>query len=386
MIKKRIVIDLKDIIEMRHYFHQYPELSNNEFNTTKKIKEVLNNWGVSILETNLNTGLLAEIKGKKPGSIIALRADIDALPVQEETELAFKSLNPGRMHACGHDLHLTSLLGAIKYFKDNQDQIEGTIRFLFQPAEEAGGGAEQVIEKNVLKGVKAILGFHNNPNLPVGAIALQAGPMMAGCYKFEITIKGQGSHGAKPEKGRDPIITLTEIVGALQTIVSRNVNPQDAVVVSVTNINAGSVWNVIPSEAYLQGTVRLFDEKNAELVKQRLFELTEGIARAYGQIVEIDWSERALPINNDSSLTEVVIDNISSKVHKPLLSMAGEDFATYQKKIPGVFAFVGSNGSSDAADWHEPNFIGLDETLTAGVKYFIEGAEGLLAYLSEEMN
>ncbi len=385
MTKKKIVIDLKEIIELRHYFHQHPELSNNEFNTTKKIKAVLTAWKVSILPTGLDTGILAEIKGKQTGSIIALRADIDALPVQEETSLAFKSLNSGIMHACGHDLHLTSLLGAIKYFKDNRDQIKGTIRFLFQPAEEAGGGAEQVIKKNVLKDVKAILGFHNNPNLPVGTIAVQSGPMMAGCYKFEITIKGQGSHGAKPEKGHDPIIAVTEIVGALQTIVSRNINPQDAVVVSITNINAGNVWNVIPSEAYLQGTVRLFDEKNAKLVRQRLFELTEGIAKAFGQSVEIGWSERALPINNDSNLTQAVINNLSSTVHKPLLSMAGEDFATYQKKIPGVFAFVGSNGAPDAADWHEPNFVGLDETLTTGVDYFIEGAKGLLAYLNEEM-
>ncbi|MBZ2406763.1 amidohydrolase [Liquorilactobacillus hordei] len=386
MTKEKIVIDLKDITELRHYFHQYPELSNNEVNTTKKIKEILTGWGVSILPTSLNTGLLAEIKGKQPGAVIALRADIDALPVQEKTNLTFKSLNSGVMHACGHDLHLTSLLGAIKYFKDNQEQIKGTIQFLFQPAEEAGGGAEQVIEKKVLKDVKAILGFHNNPNLPVGTIALQSGPMMAGCYKFEVTIKGQGSHGAKPEKGRDPIIASTEIVGALQTIVSRNVNPQDAVVVSVTNINAGSVWNVIPSEAYFQGTVRLFDEKNAELVKQRLFELVEGIAKAYGQSVEIDWSERALPINNDSDLTRIVINSLSNTVHKPLLSMAGEDFATYQKKIPGVFAFIGSNGSPDAADWHEPNFVGLDETLKTGVNYFIEGAQGLLEYLSEKVN
>lgn len=151
MTKKKIVIDLKDITELRHYFHQYPELSNNEVNTTKKIKEILTGWGVSILPTSLNTGLLAEIKGKQPGAVIALRADIDALPVQEKTNLTFKSLNSGVMHACGHDLHLTSLLGAIKYFKDNQEQIKGTIQFLFQPAEEAGGGAEQVIEKKCLK-------------------------------------------------------------------------------------------------------------------------------------------------------------------------------------------------------------------------------------------
>ncbi|WP_235720596.1 amidohydrolase [Liquorilactobacillus vini] len=259
---------LNELVELRHYFHQHPELSNHEINTTKKIKELLTKWNIKILPTKLNTGLLAEISGEHPGSVIALRADIDALPVQEETELSFKSVNDGIMHACGHDLHFTSLLGAILFFKDHQNLIQGKIRFLFQPAEEAGGGADQVVAKDVLHGVDAVLGFHNNPNLPVGTIALQPGPMMAGCYRFEITIKGQGSHGAKPENSRDPIITLAEVINSLQTVVSRNVNPQDAVVVSVTYVKAGKTWNVIPDESFLEGTVRLFDLKNADLVKK----------------------------------------------------------------------------------------------------------------------
>lgn len=384
MAKEEYSKYLSEIVALRHYLHQHPELSTQEFNTTKKIKEVLAEWKIKILETKLDTGLLAEIKGTQAGPIIGLRADIDALPVQEESNLSFKSLNTGVMHACGHDLHMSSLLGAIRYFKDHQDEVKGTLRFLFQPAEEAGGGADQVLAKNVLDGVQALIGFHNNPNLPVGTIALQAGPLMAGCYKFEIKIKGQGSHGAKPEKSKDPITTLATIISSLQTIVSRNINPQDAVVVSVTHINAGKAWNVIPDEAYLQGTVRLFDHKNAELVKTKLFSLVEGIAQAYGQKAEIDWSERALPINNNVKLTQAVIDNLSFKVDQPVLSMAGEDFATFQKEIPGVFAFIGSNGAPGAADWHKPNFVGLDETLPTGIEYFVEGAQGLLKYLDTE--
>ncbi|MFT9451292.1 amidohydrolase [Liquorilactobacillus ghanensis] len=372
---------LQEIIELRHYFHKYPELSNREVATTKKIVEILSSWNITILPTDLNTGVLAEIKGESSGPIIALRADIDALPVLEATSLPFKSVNQGIMHACGHDLHMASLLGAILFFKEHRSLIKGTIRFLFQPAEEAGGGANQVIDKGVLHGVKAILGFHNNPNLPVGTIALQAGPMMAGCYKFEIVIEGQGSHGAKPENSHDPIVTLAQVVDALQTIVSRNVDPQNPVVVSVTHINAGKAWNVIPNEAYLQGTVRLFDNLSADLVKKRLFKLVNGIVQAYDQTARIDWSERALPIANDLELTKAVINNLTGKVKKPTLSMAGEDFATYQKKIPGVFAFVGSNGSIRAADWHEPDFVGLDETLPTGIEYFVEGALGMLDYL-----
>ncbi|MFT8459607.1 MAG: amidohydrolase [Liquorilactobacillus ghanensis] len=384
MVKEEYSKYINEIIELRHYFHQYPELSNEEFNTTKKLKEVLNNWGVTILKTELSTGLLAEIKGLQPGPIIALRADIDALPIEENTDLDFKSTNPKVMHACGHDLHMSSLLGAIYFFKDHQNLIKGTIKFLFQPAEEAGGGSNQVLAKNVLNGVQAIIGFHNNPNLPIGTIALQQGPMMAGCYKFDITIKGRGSHGAKPEKGHDPIITLATIVSSLQTIVSRNIDPQDAVVVSVTHVSAGTVWNVIPNEATLGGTVRLFNLKNTAVVKQHLTEIANNIAKAYEQEVNIIWDERTLPIANDSELTQAVIDNLSIKVNKPILSMAGEDFATYQKKIPGVFAFIGSNGSPTAADWHDPKFVGLDETIPIGIQYFVESALGLLQHLSNK--
>ncbi|WP_281165783.1 amidohydrolase [Liquorilactobacillus sicerae] len=381
MDEKEYAKHIDEIVELRHYFHQHPELSNQEFNTTKKITEVLNNWGVKIIPTKLDTGLLAEIKGTQPGPVVGLRADIDALPVYENTKLVFKSQNAGIMHACGHDLHMSSLLGTIRFFQDHQDLVNGTLRFLFQPAEEAGGGADQVLQKDVLSGVQALIGFHNNPNLPVGTIALQPGPMMAGCYKFDIKIKGQGSHGAKPEKSKDPIVVLAAIISSLQTIVSRNIDPQDAVVVSVTHVSAGKVWNVIPGEATLGGTVRLFNLKDAAIVKKHLIELAQRIAAAYEEKVEVIWDERTLPIANDVKLTQAVINNLSIKVQKPVLSMAGEDFATYQKQIPGVFAFIGSNGKSDAADWHEPEFVGFDEMLPIGIQYFVEGTLGLLKYL-----
>lgn len=371
-----------EVVQLRHYFHQHPELSNQEIETTEKIKEILTGWGIKIIPTELETGLVAEIKGESKGATIALRADIDALPVEERTDLAFKSESEGIMHACGHDLHITSLLGAIRYFNGHKNLIKGTVRFLFQPAEETGSGANQVLAKDVLHGVQAILGFHNNPNFKTNEIALQKGPMMAGCYKFEIKISGRGSHGAKPEKGSDPIVTLGEMISSLQTIVSRNINPQDAVVVSVTRVSAGSVWNIIPGEAVLGGTVRLFKLENAELVKQRLTKIAENIAAAHDQEVSVDWEERTLPIANDAALTNAVIDNLDFKVVQPILSMAGEDFATYQKQVPGVFAFVGSNGALDAADWHDPKFSGLDETLPTGIGYFVEGALGILNYLN----
>jgi amidohydrolase len=210
---------------------------------------------------------LAEIKGRYPGPTIALRADIDALPVQEQTNLPYESVNKKVMHACGHDIHFSSLLGASYLLNQQKDNLHGTIRLLFQPAEEAGHGGDQVLEKHVLDGVEAIVGFHNNPNLPVGEIALQKGPLMAGCYRFVVTLHGSGSHGARPEKGSDVIVSQASIITQLQTIVSRNNNPFHAVVVSVTKVNAGDTWNVLPETSQFEGTVRTFSDEDTQLVK-----------------------------------------------------------------------------------------------------------------------
>lgn len=388
---KQAVVDkktlIKKLINLRHKFHEYPELSNKEFQTTQKIKTILQNWQIPVLSTQLNTGLLVEIKGKQPGATIALRADIDGLPVEEKTNLSFKSKNKGVMHACGHDLHFSSLLGAAYLLNQNKDQLKGTVKLLFQPAEEAGHGGDQVLRKNVLTGVQAIIGFHNNPNLPIGKIALQAGPLMAGCYKFSITLTGRGSHGAKPEAGKDPIIAQAAIVSQLQTIVSRNVKPLEAAVVSVTKVLAGNSWNVLPTKAYLEGTVRAFSQKNVSLIKKRLLEITNNIAKAFDQKVNINWSEGALPINNNATLTQVIKDHLFKrglKVYKPNLSMAGEDFATFEAHIPGVFAFIGSNGTKETSDWHTSHYLGKDKTISTGVDYFIESAQGVLNYLNKK--
>jgi amidohydrolase len=374
---------LPRIIELRHQFHQNPELSNQEFQTIKKIKQILTDWGITIVPTTLNTGLLAEIKGHYPGKTIALRADIDALPIKEETDLEFKSKNIGVMHACGHDLHFSSLLGAAYVLNGIKDQLHGTVRLLFQPAEEAGHGGDQVLEKHVLDGVQAIVGFHNNPKLPVGKIALQQGPLMAGCYHIKVVIHGQGSHGARPEEGSDVIVTQAAIITQLQTIVSRNNDPFHAVVVSITKVTAGTTWNVLPDIATLLGTVRTFNDKDTQLVKQRFYELVENIAKAYGQTVEIEWVTGAFPINNDPLITSVVKAGLKD-VSEPTLTMTGEDFATFETKIPGTFAFIGSNGNKKAPDVHDAKYVGLDETISPAIDYFISSTQSLLSYFDKE--
>ncbi|KAL3946791.1 amidohydrolase [Lentilactobacillus hilgardii] len=375
---------LPEIINLRHQFHRHPELSNQEFETTKQIAAILSNWGISIVPTDLDTGLLAEIKGGQPGPMIALRADIDALPIQEQTDLSFKSENPGVMHACGHDLHFSSLLGAAYVLNAQKETLKGTVRLLFQPAEEAGHGGDQVLAKHVLDGVRGIVGFHNNPNLPVGQIALQAGPLMAGCYRFLVTIHGAGSHGARPEKGKDPIITQAAIISQLQTIVSRSNNPFDAVVVSVTKVRAGKTWNVLPGVATLEGTVRTFSDENTALVKKRFYSIVNGIVDAYEQTADIDWSVGAYPIKNDPTITAVVKSGLKAKVIKPELTMTGEDFATFEAQIPGTFAFIGSNGRPNASDLHDPGFVGEDETISAAIDYFVQSANSLLTYFNSK--
>jgi len=371
---------LPEIIRLRHQFHSQPELSNKEFKTTQKISEVLESWKIPIVKTNLNTGLLAEIKGDRPGPTIALRADIDGLPILEKTNLKFKSQNDGIMHACGHDLHFSSLLGAAYILNSQKDSLRGTIKLLFQPAEEDGHGGDQVLEKHVLDGVQAIVGFHNNPDLPVGEIALQPGPLMAGCYHLGVTIHGQGSHAARPENSQDVIVTQAAIITQLQTIISRNTSPFHAAVLSITKIRAGETWNVLPETATFEGTVRSFSNEDAKFIKKRFYEIVENVVAAYGQTADITWEIGAYPIKNDSLITEIVKKGLSRNVTKPVLTMTGEDFATFEEQIPGTFAFIGSNGTKNAAELHDSQFVGFDETISVAIDYFVDSAKSLVNY------
>ena len=365
--------------EIRHYLHQHPEISENEFETTAFIKKHLKDLGIEPLAYPLKTGVIAEIGSGQP--IIALRADIDALPIIEKTGLAYASKN-GAMHACGHDFHQTSLLGAAQILKEREAEIKGTVRLIFQPAEENFQGAYQVIEAGGIEGVSAIIGYHNNPHLKPGQIGLRSGAIMAGVEQFEVTVAGISAHAARPDLGVDTVLAITTMIHNLQQIVARTVSPFDSAVLSVTHIDVGTTWNVLPAKGFFEGTIRTFDPKIRLAVINKFTKIVETTAEQFGAQVSIQWGNSPKVTYNDATLTPLIFENSKTfaQVIETLPSTGGEDFAAYQEKIPGVFAFVGSNGADNAPDWHHDEFIVKDEALPTAVNYFVENAFKLLEY------
>ena len=366
------------LIQTRHYLHRHPELSGQEYQTTIFLKNYLEDLEIRILDSNLKTGLIAEIGSGQP--IIALRADIDALPIFEQTNLSYASQNPGVMHACGHDFHQTSLLGAAELLKAMEEDLRGTIRLIFQPAEETSCGALEVIETGYLDDVKAIVGFHNMPQLKANQLALKPGAMMAGVEKFKVDVEGISSHAARPDLGVDTVITLTSMVQALQVLVARTVSPFEANVLSITHIEAGTTWNVLPQNGFFEGTIRSFSPSSQKKLKEDFIKIVENTAENFGARVSITWDQTPPVTYNDPNLTELLFENSKTfaEVVEARPSTAGEDFAFYQEKIPGVFAFVGSNGADDVPDLHHDTMTIDDEAFKVSVPYYVESALCLL--------
>ncbi|UKS26447.1 M20 peptidase aminoacylase family protein [Paenibacillus sp. HWE-109] len=373
------------LVDIRRHLHQNPELSHEEIQTTAAIRAWLTEADIRIANFPLKTGLIAEVGGKQPGPIIAIRADIDALPIQEETGFAYASLVAGKMHACGHDFHTAAVLGAAFLLKERESELKGTIRFVFQPAEEKAQGAEQVIKSGALDGVRAIYGMHNKPDLPVGTIGIKSGPLMAAADGFVIEVEGLGTHAAVPEAGIDPIVTGAHIVTALQSIVSRNISSLQSAVISVTRIHSGTAWNVIPDKAILDGTLRTFEESVRSLIIKRFEQVVHGVAAAYGTKAVVRWVKGPPSVFNDSELALLATDaarEAGLEVITPSPSPAGEDFAFYQKKIPGVFVFMGTEGSQE---WHHPAFDLDERALPISANYFAVLAEKALKELSSDI-
>jgi len=366
------------LIQTRHYLHRHPELSGQEYQTTDFLKKYLEDLEIRILDSNLKTGLIAEIGSGQP--IIALRADIDALPIFEQTNLPYASQNPGVMHACGHDFHQTSLLGAAELLKAMEEDLRGTIRLIFQPAEETSCGALEVIETGYLDDVKAIVGFHNMPQLKANQLALKPGAMMAGVEKFKVEVEGISSHAARPDLGVDTVITLTSMVQALQVLVARTVSPFEANVLSITHIEAGTTWNVLPQNGFFEGTIRSFSPNSQKKLKEDFIKIVENTAENFGARVSITWDQTPPVTYNDPDLTELLFENSKTfaEVVEARPSTAGEDFAFYQEKIPGVFAFIGSNGADAAPDLHHDTMTIDDEAFKVSVPYYVESALCLL--------
>ncbi|WP_145019913.1 amidohydrolase [Paenibacillus sp. Y412MC10] len=358
------------LVDIRRNLHLEPELSNEEFETTRKIKAWLKEANIEILDLpNLKTGVIAQIgTGREP--IMALRADIDALPIDEETDVPFRSKFAGKMHACGHDFHTTVALGAAYLLKEKEQELQGTVRIIFQPAEETGHGAKEVVDSGGLEGVSAIFGLHNSPELAVGELGTCEGAITAGVDRFEIVINGIGAHAATPEKGTDAIVAASQIILALQTITSRRVSALDAVVVSVTRISGGNTWNVLPGTVELEGTVRTLDVEVQKRIPDTIRQIIDGIGASAGVSAELKWYPGPLATINDAYWAKFASDAAEesgyvTKVLGP--SMGGEDFSYYLQHIPGAFMYVGSNSPYAL---HHPKFNPEEDALLPAAEYY----------------
>lgn len=369
---------VKDLIDKRRELHQYPETAFEEIETTKKLKRWLKEAGISIVKPELKTGVIAEVEGEKPGPTIAIRSDIDALPVKEATGLPFASKIPGKMHACGHDFHMASILGTAMLLEKHKAELKGKVRFIFQPAEENAEGAEWMTAQGALEGVSAIFGMHNKPDLPVGTIGIKSGALMASVDRFHLVFKGVGGHAGIPHETVDPIVIASQYVNAAQSIIARKISLFQNAVLSITHIEGGSTWNVIPDSVMLEGTVRTFQEEAREQVEQWMRKLAYATAEGEGGEAEFQWMKKMPTIQNDPIFQSVLEQTARELDYNPVEgkpSSGGEDFAFYQQHIPGFFVWMGTNGTKQ---WHHPEF-NLDESaIKVASEYFANLAVNVL--------
>ncbi len=360
-----------ELVAIRRDLHAHPEIGFEEVRTSDIVAEKLATWGIEVHRGIGKTGLVGILHGTGgPGRRIGLRADMDALPIQEITNLPWRSTVAGKMHACGHDGHTTMLLGAARYLAENRD-FKGTAVFVFQPAEEGLGGARSMIAEKLFERFPCdeIYGLHNSPDLEPGQISIFPGPAMAGADFFDIKITGRGSHGAMPHMGRDPIVVAMSLANALQTIVSRNADPREAAVLSITQIHAGSAYNVIPEEAVLAGTIRTFSPEIGALVRERMREIAAGTAASFGVTIEVDIRNIFNVLVNHEAQTDAVLAVAAEIVGaegvltdgKPL--MGSEDFADMLRVVPGAYAWVGHAGTVPV---HNPAYVLDDGILPVG--------------------
>ena len=349
--------------------HMHPELSYEEYETTERIKRELAAAGIEILQIPLKTGVTAIVRGAKPGKTYGLRCDIDALPIAEETDLPYKSKPPGKMHACGHDFHTAAVFGAALLLQERKEELQGTVKILFQPAEESSHGAETVLETGVFSDVTAIFGLHTAAYLPVGTLGIRAGSVMAAVDRFELNITGTGCHGGHPDEGVDTILVAASVIQAFQSIVGRNLNPFHTGVVSVTRINGGNTWNVIPDKVELEGTVRSMEKDDRIFIERRMREIAEHTAAAYGANAELLWYPGPPATVNEkawSAFAQKVAEESGFEVVPQRNSTGGEDFAFYLEKIPGCFINVGTGVGYPN---HHPKFYADEAALTPAAEY-----------------
>ncbi|MDC6111972.1 M20 peptidase aminoacylase family protein [Serratia rubidaea] len=370
------------VIAYRRELHQHPELSNQEFATTERITRWLQQADIRILPLALTTGVVAEI-GRGDGPLIALRGDIDALPIAELADVPFASRHPGVMHACGHDFHTAVMLGAARLLKARESSLPGRVRIFFQPAEETCDGAQQLIDAGALDDIAAVFGLHNAPELPTGTFATRAGPFYANVDRFQIRITGKGAHAAKPEQGIDTIVTASHIVSALQTLPSRSFSSLEAVVVSVTRIEGGNTWNVLPQTVELEGTVRTHNGDVRRQVPDKIRQVIDGVAASLGAQAELSWHPGPPALINHArwaAFSQAVAKEFGYRVEEAELQMGGEDFAIYLHHVPGVFVSI---GSASEFGLHHPRFTPDEQAIFPASQYFERLAERALQQLAD---
>ncbi|WP_448603499.1 M20 metallopeptidase family protein [Thermoleptolyngbya sp.] len=368
----------------RRQLHQRPELGFQERLTAEFIAGKLREWGIEHETGIAQTGIVAVVTGDRPGPVLAIRADMDALPIQEENAVDYRSQHDGRMHACGHDGHVAIALGTAYYLSQHRD-FAGTVKFIFQPAEEGPGGAQPMVEAGVLKNpdVDAIIGLHLWNNLPLGKVGIRAGAMMAAVELFECTIHGCGGHGAMPHQTVDSILVGAQVVTALQTIVARNLDPLQSGVVTVGKFEAGTASNVIADSAYLRGTVRYFDPALADFFDRRIEDLIAGTCQSHGATYEFRYHRLYPPVINDGAIAHLIRTAAEDVVETPAgvvpdcQTMGGEDMSFFLQEVPGCYFFLGSANIDRelAYPHHHPRFDFDETALGLGVEIFVRCVE-----------
>jgi len=384
--------DLRDeLTAWRRDLHAHPELGFQEQRTSDFVASQLNAFGVEVHRGVGRTGVVGVLRSGASKKSVGLRADMDALPIQEANAFAHRSRNDGRMHACGHDGHTTMLLGAAKYLAATRN-FDGVVNFIFQPAEEGLGGAKAMVDDGLFARFPcdAIFGMHNRPGIPLGRFAVKAGPMMAGGAFFDIDVEGRGSHGARPESGVDSVLVASHVAVALQSIVARNVRPVDTAVLSVTQIHGGHAYNVIPQSVRLSGTARAFSAEVLELIGRNVARIAEGVAAGFGARAKTDFRAMFPPTINNAAEADYAAGICAELVgaenvnRNPAPIMASEDFAYMLNAVPGCYINIG-NGDGTAGDGaggcevHNPNYDFNDRALPLGASFFARLVEKRLA-------
>ncbi|NLK18412.1 MAG: amidohydrolase [Synergistaceae bacterium] len=387
-LKNLVAKHLEKIMDLRCRIHKNPELSNEEAATAELVAATLKETGMKVITGVSGHGVVGVLQGAGEGPCIALRADMDALPMEEKTGHPCESRVKGVMHACGHDVHTATLLGAALVLSEVKDRFNGTVKFVFQPAEEFNptGGAPGMIDGGVLQNpdVDGIVGLHVWPSLPTGTVATKDGALMGASDRLFLTVKGRGAHGSEPDNGVDAIAIASQIISALQTIVSRNVSPLDAAVVTIGTIKGGDRYNVIAEEVVLEGTVRTVNPETQEKMPGRIETLAGGIARGMGGDCEMKYIRGYPPLMNDPGLTKKVLSTLAGivgeenviKVEKPALG--GEDFAFFTRKVPGCFLWLGCRpegvAKEDMAPLHNNRFLPDEKSVPLGVEVMVRCA------------